>query len=54
MANKRTMKCGHQVYAIGQEGSQADKKEKRDACLMCECGTTSQDPCEYRDFYINQ
>ena len=28
MANKRIMKCGNSVYAVGEENSDADREEK--------------------------
>lgn len=47
--NHRILKCKTSwVYAIGEEGSLADKKEKSGHCLMC-----NAERCEYRQGYID-
>ena len=33
--NKRILKCGSSVYAVGEEGSLADLQEKAGRCSMC-------------------
>jgi len=36
MANRRTMACGKQILAIGQEGSQRDIEEREKTCAQCD------------------
>lgn len=48
MCNIRVMKCNKHVYAIGQEDSMADKKEKMERCTFCD-----SERCEYRKEYLN-
>ena len=44
--NKRILKCGSSVYAVGEEGSLADLQEKAGRCSMC-----STERCEYQHEY---
>ena len=51
--NKRVLQCGtSSVYAIGEEGSFVDRKEKADYCFLC------LGKCEYKhtntkEFYMS-
>jgi hypothetical protein len=36
MANKRSLSCGKEVFAIGQEGSIKDLENKLSLCFNCE------------------
>lgn len=47
--NYRVMKCGKQVYAIGQERSLADAENKKLTCSVC-----LMSDCQYRQFYKDE
>jgi hypothetical protein len=48
--NRRELRCGKTILAIGQENSLADKREKKDTCLHCDIDL--QITCPYWAKYI--
>lgn len=52
--NKRKLNCNKEVYAIGQENSIADYKNKLNTCFQCYNFITCKDSQAYLQGIINQ